>query len=347
MREAELIAAISAQLRGQHELLVQGIGDDAAVWVWDEKYYGLTSVDILHEHWDFDRVYHAPLYIGYKAATSAISDICAMNGQPLFLLVSVGLPKGLAASYLEDLYRGLRRVEDKYGVVVAGGDISAARDLWISVTVIGRVERERICYRKGASPNQLVCVTGDLGGAYAGLKILQREKAVFLQNPAVQPDVSGFTYIVSRQLKPEARCDIVARLRELDVQPTSMIDLSDGLAAGLHALAKASGYGMHVYLDRLPFHEQTQRVAELYGMPLTAFLLYGGEEYELLFTIPLSSYDKIRKAPQIHVIGYVRSDTRQVLLEDPLGAVQPIQELSWDSSKAEYSSEGAPKENPS
>ncbi|MCS6896077.1 MAG: thiamine-phosphate kinase [Bacteroidia bacterium] len=338
MTESQLIELLSSHLGGQYELLIQGIGDDASVWKWSEDVYGLISVDTLHEHWDFDRTYHAPQYIGYKAVSAAISDICAMNGQPSFLMVSLGVPKGISPSYLEELYKGLRRAEEKYRVAVIGGDISAARDLWLSITVVGHVERDKITYRKGALPNQLICVTGDLGGAYAGLKILQREKAVFLQNPSAQPDISGFTYIVSRQIKPEARCDMVARLRELDIVPTSMIDLSDGLAAGLHTLARASGYGMHVYLERLPFHEQTQRVADLYEMPLTAFLLYGGEEYELLFTISTSEYAKVKDEPQIHVIGYVRSDM-QVLLEDPLGAVEPIQELSWDSWKGDYQKE--------
>lgn len=342
MTEVQLISALTAHLRGQHSLLVEGAGDDAAVWQWDEAHYGLISVDTLHEHWDFDRVYHAPLYIGYKAATTALSDICAMNGEPLFLLVSLGIPRGVPSSYVEEIYRGLRRAEEKYNVAVIGGDVSSARDLWLSITVVGRVRREFITYRRGAQPRELICVTGDLGGAYAGLKILQREKAVFLQNPAVQPDVSAFTYIISRQLKPEARCDMVGRLRELEVIPTSMIDLSDGLAAGVHALAKASGYGMHLYLDRLPFHEQTQRVAELYDMPLAAFLLYGGEEYELLFTVRLSDYDKLKGEPQIHVIGYVREDA-QVLLEDPLGNTEPVQELSWDSWKAaRLEPEGSP-----
>lgn len=221
-------------------------------------------------------------------------------------------------------------MEDKYGVAVIGGDVSAARDLWLSVTVVGRVERDRITYRHGAHPNELLCVTGDLGGAYAGLKILQREKAVFLQNPTVQPDVGEFTYILSRQLKPEPRCDMVARLRELGVRPTSMIDLSDGLAAGLHALAKASGVGFHVYLERLPFHEQTQKVAELFETPLSAFLLYGGEEYELLFTAPLESYEKLSCEPQIHIIGYVCSE-EEILLEDPLGQANPIPPAGWDS----------------
>lgn len=332
MTEAQLISSIAAHLSSRHDLLVEGIGDDAAVWTWDEQYYGLISTDTLHEHWDFDRTYHAPIYIGYKAATTALSDICAMNGEPLFMTVAIGIPQGIPSAYVEEIYKGFRRVEDKYGVAVIGGDISTARDLWINITAIGRVEKTRITYRRGARPKELLCVTGDLGGAYAGLKILQREKAVFLQNPSVQPDISGFTYIASRQIKPEARLDIVARLRELNILPTSMIDLSDGLAAGVHALAKASGYGMHLYLERLPFHEQTQRVAELYDMPLTAFLLYGGEEYELLFTVKLSDYEKLQNESQIHIIGYVRDDD-QVLLEDSLGHVEPIQELSWDSWK--------------
>ncbi|MCS6789626.1 MAG: thiamine-phosphate kinase [Bacteroidia bacterium] len=330
MREEELIQRLASRLKGSHSLVIEGIGDDAAVWEWDEKYLGLLSVDTLHEHWDFDRVYHAPQYIGYKAAASAISDICAMNGEPLFLVVSLGVPSYVSPDYLEKLYEGLRKVEEKYNVGVIGGDVSSANALWLNVGVVGRVEKEKITYRRGASVNELVCVTGDLGGAYAGLKILQREKAVFLQHPEMQPDVAEFTYIISRQLKPEPRCDIVARLREIAVMPTSMIDLSDGLAAGLHALAKASKVGFHIYLDRLPFHAQTQQVAELFHMPLTAFLLYGGEEYELLFTAPLSAYETLRRETQIHVIGYA-TEGLEVILEDPEGNVMKVERLGWDS----------------
>jgi len=332
VQETELIARLASQLVGKHALLVEGIGDDAAVWTWDEDTYGLLAVDTVYENWDFDPIYHPAPYIGYKAATGAISDICAMNGEPLFLLVALGVPRNTAPSYLEAIYQGLRKVEEKYGVSVVGGDVSASKDLWLSVTVLGRVPRAQITYRRGAVPNQLLCVTGDLGGAYAGLKILQREKAVFLQNPSIQPDLTGFEYVVSRQLKPEARCDIVRRLHELQIVPTSMIDLSDGLASGLHHLSTASQVAFHVYLDRLPYHPQTQEVARLYNMPLSAFLLYGGEEYELLFTVPLTAYEKLLQEPQIHIVGYVKEGTG-VYLEDPLGQVEAIQPASWDSLK--------------
>ncbi|MCX7605807.1 MAG: thiamine-phosphate kinase [Bacteroidia bacterium] len=337
--ELDFLTRLASKLLGTRPGLVHGIGDDAAVWEWNNSHYGLISVDTLHEYWDFDRVYHAPRYVGYKAATAAISDICAMNGEPLFLVVSLGIPRHIIPSYMEDVYAGFRAVEEKYNVAVVGGDISGSRDLWLSVTVVGRVEKERITYRKGASPTHLLCVTGDLGGAYAGLKILQREKAVFLANPSVQPDVADFTYVVSRQLKPEARCDMVRRLRDLGIKPSSMTDLSDGLAVGLHALSKASGVGFHVYLARLPFHDQTQRVSELLDSPLSTFLLYGGEEYELLFTVPVEDYEKLKQEPQIHVIGFA-TELEEVLLEDPLGQVQPVPLLGWDSLTG-YKNEGS------
>ncbi|MCS7161904.1 MAG: thiamine-phosphate kinase [Bacteroidia bacterium] len=330
MTELEFLARLEARIQGSHPLLVKGIGDDAAVWEWGEDTYGLLSVDVLHEHWDFDLTYHALRFVGYKAATSAISDICAMNGEPIFLLVALGIPRRLPPERLEEIYEGFRQVEQKYQVAVVGGDLSPARDLWISVTVVGRVEKHRLTYRSGARPGELIYVTGDLGGAYAGLKILQREKAVFLKNPSFQPDVSGFTYVVGRQLKPEARCDVVARLKQLGIQPTSMVDLSDGLAAGLHAIARSSRCGMHVYLDRLPYHPQTEHVAHLFGMPLTALLLYGGEEYELLFTVPKEAYETLLREPDIYLIGHTQEEAG-VYLEDPLGQVEPIQEISWDS----------------
>lgn len=330
MRETELIDRLKAQLRGAHPLLVEGIGDDAAVWQWDEHSLGLISTDTLYEHWDFDPVYHPPQYLGYKAAASAISDICAMNGEPLFLVVALGVPKNTSPAYLEVIYQGLRKVEEKYGVAVIGGDLSASRDLWLTVTTIGRVQKERITYRRGAQPTHLVCVTGDLGGAYAGLKILQREKAVFLQNPSIQPDLTGFEYIVRRQLKPEARTDMVRRLQELGIQPSSMTDLSDGLAAGLHLLAAASGVALHVYLDRLPFHEETQKVAQLFDMPLSTLLLYGGEEYELLFTVPVTAYEQLQQEEQVHVIGFVK-EGEGLWAEDSLGQVEKIEPIGWDS----------------
>ncbi|MCS7188769.1 MAG: thiamine-phosphate kinase [Bacteroidia bacterium] len=336
--EVELIGRLSERLLGKHPLLVQGIGDDAAVWRWEEGVYGLVSADTLHEHWDFDRSYHALRYIGYKAAVSAISDICAMNGQPLFLVVSLGVPRGTSASQLQELYDGIREVEEKYRVAVAGGDISPSRDLWLSITVIGRVEVEWIVYRKGAAPYQIVCVTGDLGAPYAGLKVLQREKAVLTHDPTAQPDVKDFGYVIRRQLKPEARCDVVRRLKEIGIRPTSMIDLSDGLAAGLHSLAQASGVGFHIYLERLPFHSQTARVAELFQIPLTAVLLYGGEEYELLFTVPAEAHETLRNEPFVHMIGYVK-EGKDVVIEDGIGQVWPIEQIGWDSLLGERKKE--------
>jgi thiamine-monophosphate kinase len=214
-----------------------------------------------------------------------------------------------------------------------GGDISMSTALWLSVGVVGRVEKRRLARRKGARPKEVLCVTGDLGGAYAGLKILQREKAVFLSNPNLQPDVSEFTYIIGRQLKPEARLDVVRFFRDVEVVPSSMVDLSDGLAKGLYALAEASGVGFRVFLDRLPYHPQTQKVSELYEQPLTAYLLYGGEEYELLFTLPALEFPKVEGQLGIVAIGYV-SEEPDILAQDLTGQSHKVEKIGWDSVKS-------------
>lgn len=333
MDEETLIKQLLAKVPVEHPRLTVSAGDDAAVWEWDENYFGLFSVDTLHDFFDFDKVYHAPPYIGYKAVTTAISDICAMNGEPLFISVALGVPKGVSAAYLEGIYEGIGKAAHKYGVAVMGGDISMSTALWLSVGVVGRVEKHRLARRKGARPKEVLCVTGDLGGAYAGLKILQREKAVFLSNPNLQPEVSEFTYIIGRQLKPEARLDVVRFFRDVEVVPSSMVDLSDGLAKGLYALAEASGVGFRVFLDRLPYHPQTQKVSELYEQPLTAYLLYGGEEYELLFTLPVLEFPKVEGLLGIVAIGYV-SEEPDILAQDPTGQWHKVEKIGWDSLRA-------------
>ncbi len=333
MREEELIERLLKKVPLSHSRLIVSAGDDAAVWDWDETHFGLFSVDTLHDGFDFDKVYQAPLYIGYKAVTTAVSDICAMNGEPLFLSIALGIPRGVSAEYLEGVYEGIGRAAHKYGLAVMGGDISLSAALWLSVGVVGRVEKCRLTLRRGACPAEVICVSGDLGGAYAGLKILQREKAVYLSNPHIQPDVSSYNYIISRQIKPEARLDVVQFFRKQDIVPSSMLDLSDGLAQGLHALAKASGVGVRIFSDRLPYHEQTQKVAELFDQPLLPYLLYGGEEYELLFTVPPSSYEKLSAFPGLVAIGYI-IETLDLLLEDPVGQIIPIEQIGWDSLQA-------------
>lgn len=333
MSEAEIIARLLSKVPLSHPRLIVSAGDDAAVWDWDETHFGLFSVDTLHDGFDFDKVYQAPPYIGYKAVTTAVSDICAMNGEPLFLSIALGVPKGVSAQYLEGVYEGVGRAAHKYGLAVMGGDISMSTALWLSVGVVGRVEKCRLTLRRGARPAEVVCVSGDLGGAYAGLKILQREKAVFLSNPQIQPDISPYHYIISRQIKPEARLDVIQFFKKNDLVPTSMLDLSDGLAQGLHALASAGGVGFRIFSDRLPYHEQTQKVAELLDQPLLSYLLYGGEEYELLFTVPPALYDKLKAFPGLVAIGYT-TESQEVLLEDPIGQTMSIEQIGWDSLKA-------------
>ena len=334
MEEEKLIQRLLAKVPIENSRLVLPAGDDATAWEWDETYFGLFSVDTLHDFFDFDKVYFAPVYIGYKAVTTAISDICAKNGEPLFVSVALGVPEGLPAEYLEGIYEGIGKAAHKYGVVVMGGDISLSTALWLSVGVIGRVEKRRLVRRKGAKPKEVLCVTGDLGGAYAGLKILQREKSVFLSNPNMQPEVAEFNYIISRQLKPEARLDVVRFFHSVEVVPTSMVDLSDGLAQGLYAIAEASGVGLRLFLDRLPYHPQTKKVSELYEQPLSAYLLYGGEEYELLFTLPALEFMKVEGQLGITAIGYV-TEERGIMVQDATSDWYEVERIGWDSLRGQ------------
>lgn len=334
MTESQLIQRLQKIAEGPvPSEVIQGIGDDASVWKVREGVYGLVSTDSLVEGFHFDIIYTPPHHIGYKAVSTAVSDIYAMNGQPLYLWISLGMPPQMPLSFVEEIYRGVAQACAEYNVFLSGGDTVPARrgSLFLSVAIYGEVISDRITFRKGARTYDLICVSGDLGAAYAGLKILQREKAVFLKNPDMQPKVEEFQYVIRRQVHPRARRYVVETLAQRNILPTSMIDVSDGLTSELYHLAQASQKTFHIYLDRLPFHPETAKVADLFQDFRTHYQLYGGEDYELLFTVPMEKHIEIEAIEGISVIGYVKEGPAAVEMEDSEGKVSPLPRGGWDS----------------
>jgi thiamine-monophosphate kinase len=327
--EFGLIDRLAATTTTQLASTVKGIGDDSAVIDLGDT-YGLLSTDMLIEGVHFDLTFHPLRHLGYKAIAVNVSDIAAMNGVPEQVVVSVGLSNRFSVEAVEELYAGIRAACDDFKADLVGGDTTASRSgLVISVSVFGRVHKDKITYRGTAKPNDILCVTGDLGGAYIGLQILAREKQVFLADPQMQPDFEGKDYILQRQLKPEARMDVVYELAEAGVVPTAMIDVSDGLSSELHHLCRQSGTGAVVFEENVPVDDQTSFVAtELNIGPITA-AVNGGEDYELLFTIRQEDHVKLKNNPKITFIGYLTGDEGKVLLRTKAGTVLPMEAQGW------------------
>lgn len=303
--EFGLIDRLTADLKAKNASTVVGVGDDAAVMTYPDTEI-LVGSDMLVEGVHFDLTYVPLKHLGYKAAVVNFSDIYAMNGTPRQITVSLGVSKRFTVEHLESLYEGIRLACDIYGVDLVGGDTTSSRSgLIISITCIGDAPKGQTVYRKGARPTDLICVSGDLGAAYMGLQLLEREKVAGAGNPDFVPDFSGKEYIVERQLKPEARKDIIAALREAGIKPTSMIDVSDGLSSELLHICKASDTGCRVYEDRIPIDYQTAVMAEELNMNLVTAAMNGGEDYELLFTVPLTDHDKVEKLKGVKIIGYM------------------------------------------
>ena len=268
----------------------------------------VATTDMLLEGVHFDLTYVPLKHLGYKSAMVNISDICAMNAQPTQMLVSIGVSSRFGVEQLEELYAGIYLACEKAGVDVVGGDTCASLNgLTISITCMGVVEKGKAVMRSGAKENDLICVTGDLGAAYMGLQLLEREKKIFLESgdPDFQPDFAGKEYIIERQLKPEACIDTVKFLKEKGIVPTAMMDVSDGLSSELLHICKQSGVGCAVYEEKIPIDYVTATMAEEFNMNLTTAAINGGEDYELLFTVPLADYDKVRNLEGVHVIGHI------------------------------------------
>jgi thiamine-monophosphate kinase len=308
-----------------------GPGDDCAVWEKNDKEFYLASTDILAEGIHFDLSYCPLKHLGYKAIAVNISDICAMNGEPWGILVSIGFSNRFSVEALDELYSGIHAACSKYNVLLLGGDTSTSvQGLFISVTILGSVTKEKLTLRSGAQKNDLICVSGDLGAAYAGLKILQREKSVFLDNPSVQPDLVGFEYVVERQLKPEPRVDMIEALSKANIIPSSMIDISDGLSGDLTHICQASNCGALIYQDKLPVDHETEKVAEQFTHTGHTYALNGGEDYELLFCVSLNSFEKVKDIPGVKIIGHMQDASSGIQLESSLGERIDLKPNSWN-----------------
>lgn len=329
--EFGLIDRISSNFQLNRKSSLFGIGDDAAVIEGGEDSI-LLCTDMLTEGVHFDLSYTPLQHLGYKAVVVNISDIAAMNGRPEQIVVSLGLSNRFSVEAVDALYEGIRMACENYNVDLVGGDTtSSASGLVISIAALGRVKKDKVAYRSGAKMNDIVCVTGDLGGAYLGLQILERDKQVFLANPEMKPQLENFEYMVGRQLKPEARMDIVYELAELGIQPTSMIDISDGLASEILHISKNSGVGIKIFEDKIPIDTKVYETAaiELKIDPITC-ALNGGEDYELLFTINQSDFEKIKNHQDIHFIGHVHDKANQNLLITKQGTPIPLTAQGWN-----------------
>ncbi len=302
--EFGLIDKIAANFKPHQPNSVLGIGDDAAIISAGEKYFLLTT-DMLIENVHFDLAYAPLSHLGYKAIAVNVSDIAAMNGIPKQVTVSLGLSNRFSVEAVEKLYEGIKYACEDFRIDLVGGDTtSSPSGLVISVSVLGEVDKSKVALRQNAETGDIVCVTGDLGGAFIGLQVLMREKQEFMANPDMQPQLDKYPYIVQRQLKPVARMDIIHELRDLNVVPKAMIDVSDGLASELHHLARQSGVGFRIFEDKLPIDKQTYDTSVEFNLGPITCVMNGGEDYELLFTISQNDFEKLEKHMDIHFIGY-------------------------------------------
>jgi len=312
---------------------VKGIGDDAAVIDMGDKYQ-LVSTDLLVEGVHFDLAYMPLKHLGYKAVAINVSDICAMNGDAKQITLGLALSNRYTVEALEELYDGIKLACEHYGVDLVGGDTtSSTSGLMISVTVLGEVDKDKITYRSGAKVNDLVVCTGDLGAAYLGLQILNREKEMFKENPTMQPDLTGNDYVLRRQLKPEAATKYTQILKELDIVPTSMIDISDGLSSEALHLSKSSEVGITLHEDKIPVDYTAMNLANEFNMNPIFCALSGGEDYELLFTIGQEHYEKLKKDPDFTIVGFVtdKSEGNNFIAND--GSSHPLTAQGWDAMK--------------
>ena len=333
--EFKLIEHLTKQFSISQETTIKGIGDDAALLSITDKQI-VVSTDMLVEGVHFDLSYVPLRHLGYKAMMVNISDICAMNATATQVTVSIAVSNRFPLEALEELYSGISTAAKLYNVDVVGGDTtSSTSGLIISITAIGEVNSQDAVLRSGAKPNDLLVVSGDLGGAYMGLQVLEREKEVFKVNPNNQPDLSMYTYIVERQLKPEARKDIVDLLQKLEVKPTSMIDISDGLSSEIMHLCTQSNVGCDLYENKLPLDPQVISTCEEFNIDSTTIALNGGEDYELLMTVSQDDFNKIKGNPNLTVIGYITEKDRGIHLVTRAETKIPIIAKGWKSFNKE------------
>jgi thiamine-monophosphate kinase len=331
--EFGLIDRLTAKLPHFNEATKYGVGDDAAVLHYPDKEV-LVTTDLLLEMVHFDLTYVPLKHLGYKSAVVNFSDIYAMNGTPRQITVSLGISKRFTVEHIAELYAGMRLACEEYGVDLVGGDTTASNQgLVISITCIGDAPSDKIVYRNGAKDTDIICVSGDLGAAYMGLQLLEREKVASAGNPDFEPAFQGKEYIIERQLKPEARRDIIAELAKANIKPTAMMDVSDGLSSELLHICKQSKVGCRVYEDRIPIDYQTAVMAEELNMNLVTAAMNGGEDYELLFTVPLTAHDAVSKIKGIKVIGYITKPELGCSMITRDGGEITLQAQGWNPLK--------------
>lgn len=332
--EFGLIDRLTKGIEIKNKSTLKGVGDDAAVMAYPDTAV-LVGSDMLVEGVHFDLTYVPLKHLGYKAAVVNFSDIYAMNGMPRQITVSLGVSKRFTVEHIVELYSGIRLACEIYGVDLVGGDTTSSRSgLIISITCIGEAPKDAVVYRDGAKPNDLICVSGDLGAAYMGLQLLEREKVASGGRADFVPNFAGKEYLVERQLKPEARKDIIAELHDAGVRPTAMMDVSDGLSSELLHICKDSNTGCRVFEDRIPIDYQTAVMAEELNMNLVTAAMNGGEDYELLFTVPLTDNDKVEKMKGVKIIGYITEpDLGCALVTRDGNSELPLRAQGWNHWK--------------
>ncbi|NNC70006.1 MAG: thiamine-phosphate kinase, partial [Flavobacteriaceae bacterium] len=328
--EFGLINHLTNSISLQHKSSVKGVGDDAAVLQFDTQV--LVTTDLLIEGVHFDLTYMPLKHLGYKAVMVNLSDVYAMNGNATQITVSLAVSNRFPLEALEELYAGIHLACKNYGVDLVGGDTtSSTKGMLISITALGEANKEDIVYRDGAKPNDLIVVTGDLGAAYLGLQVLEREKQVFQANPNAVPELDQYTYLVERQLKPEARKDIIKLFKDLNVKPTSMIDISDGLSSDIIHICQQSKVGCNLYEEKLPLDPQVISTCEEFNIDSTTVALSGGEDYELLFTISLDDFNKIKANPNFTVIGHITDKNEGMSLITRANLKVKLTAQGWDA----------------
>ena len=331
--EFALINRLTRELKNNSPSTLLGVGDDAAIIDPLGKRVVVTT-DMLVEGVHFDLSYVPLKHLGYKAVISNISDVCAMNAKPSQIVVGLGISNRFSVEALEELYEGIKTACKLYEVDLVGGDTtSIPSGLTISITAIGLVDSENIVTRSGANAGDLLVVSGELGSAYMGLQVLEREKEVFKEAPTAQPELKDHSYIIERQLKPEARTDIIRELADLEIKPTSMIDISDGLASECLHIVAASGVGVRVYEEKLPMDPKTYDTAREFNLDPTVCMLSGGEDYELLFTVNQDEFEKIRNHPKLSIIGHMTEDVNERVMVTNTGQEIELKAQGWDSIK--------------
>ena len=329
--EFGLIHHITKHFKISHKTTVKAVGDDSAVLESSEK-QTLITTDLLIEGVHFDLSYMPLKHLGYKAVVVNLSDVYAMNGAAEQITVSIAVSNRFPLEAIEELYAGIQLACETYQIDLIGGDTtSSTKGMLISVTAVGKANKEEVVYRNGANETDLIVVTGDLGAAYLGLQVLEREKQVFKVNPNNQPDLDNYTYLIERQLKPEARKDISSLLKDMDVKPTAMIDVSDGLSSEIMHICSQSKVGCKIYEDKIPLDPQVISACEEFDIDSTMVALSGGEDYELLFTVPIADFDKVKGNPHLSVIGHITDQSAGLNLVTRAGQELELKAQGWNA----------------